>query len=425
MTTPTPTSIPPAFAEAFAKALPKDGRSNTLVVGEWHKDSEHLAFLQWHLAELKDTYGIRTIGLETSPFFNVFLWAYADGTLEKELGSKEAAQNYVKAVFQAFSDPDYKDNSIATANFSIAAIDAGITTVAYDSRDLLAEKKVAWSPDINAFLYHLAESAGESTPNEHLQAIRQAPQSFINKHPHHEFSWILGEVDWLLGLKPAYQTKLNAMEALIAAGHEKIAVGTLTSDGVSAVLFDALAEKTGNRLVIGGAAHSNGIGIHDNRFQQHHPEQNHGTFATHLQHLSPSAIAAEGRMAQVTASAIATTAVGQEIDTFAQYYFSHHSTRAIAGHRVTLMNLNNGKVSEMWQPDQTHERVVPLADKFPVPYGAAAADLPAIHAAHLNPLLIPEIRTAAEKVRAAMHGNNVLHKYLGPLVATKVEQSVE
>ena len=402
--------MPPDFAKFFEQALPKDGGRHILALGEWHRDVAQLKFLKKYLPELKEKYGVNGIGLERDAFFNVFLWAYADGTLEQQLGSQKNVHAYLRAVFAAFLERKYKDNAIATADITIAAMDAGMEVIAFDSRETLAATKQRWTGQIDELNDYVASRAKDRSAEAVLMDIRKHSKSFSAKHADKEHVWMLGEVDWLLGLKQEYQTKLNAMEQLIKIGHKEIRAGRLTSDGLSAALGLAQMPDVGNCVTISGSKHINGIGVHDQDFLPQHPEQVHGTFGHHLFAMRR----AEGSRADtVTAAMIATVAVAGTANEYSMGDFEDHHARAITGHTVAHWKLNNGtfrclwpssqKVEKLWQPPQDHPRVVPLEEKFPVPRRTTAEERPAIHAAHLDPLKTPAIKQAFDELRALMH----------------------
>ena len=401
----------PAFAEFFAKALPKDGGRHVLTLGELHNNPAHLKYLKEQLPVLKDTYGITSIGLEWSAFLNVFLWAYRDGTLRDQLGSQENAQAYLRAVFVACSDTLRKANAIAKADLAIAAMDAGIEVMGFDSRDILAEKKQAYSKFIKQLNSDVASKltvSGDKIPADMvLSNIRQSRENLTYWDEYTKRAWILEEVDWLLGLKPNYQPKLNALEHVIAVGHQEIEAGMLTSDGLSAALEQAQMLIAGNSITIGGAAHIKGIGTHNEKFSLHHPEQIHGSFGQHL--FAMGQATEHQRIHRVTAAMIATVAVVEKSNHWSKLDFSDPYNLAIAGHGVAWLNLDDGAVGKMWQPEQDHPCVVPLEEKFPVPDEAVEADRPAIHAAHLNPLKNPVIKEAFDALRSVMQGPSIVH----------------
>jgi len=68
-------AMEPAFKKFFDEALPKNGGSHTLTLGEHHATTEHLQWLQQHLPQLKNDYGITTIGVEYAAFVNPLFWA--------------------------------------------------------------------------------------------------------------------------------------------------------------------------------------------------------------------------------------------------------------------------------------------------------------------------------------------------------------
>ena len=425
MTEPKTAPMPPAFAEFLAQALPKDGGQHTLDLGERHVATEHLKFLKEHLPELKEKYGLTTIGSEKDVFFNVFLWAYADGTLKQQLGSKEKAQDYLRAVFVAYSDQNYKEHALEEGNLAIAAMDAGMEVTTFDSRFTLANSKQEYFSEIklkNQYLERLAKDNDNNPSVETFRSnIRKDSKQLNNLSRFVKFPWLLGEVDWLLGLKPEYKIKLDAMERLIEVGHREIGAKRLTSDGLSAVLQTAQMADRGNSLTISGVTHISGISSYHASVPEAHPEQIHGTFGKHL--FAMGQRQEFQRPHTVTAAVIATVADADIINRHLRDTFCSPRSIAIAGHQVAHLNLDDGTLGQMWQPEQdNHYCVVPLEKKFPVPDGAAAKDLPAIHLAHLDPLKNQAIKEAFDKLKTVMlEPSTVPNRYVKPPASRQLE----
>ena len=412
MPKPSTPAMPHDFTKFFEQALPNDGGRHMLALGELHDDVEHLAFLGQHLPEFKEKYGVQTIGLEREAFFNVFLWAYADGTLEKRLGSQEKVQDYLRAVFNAYSDPDYKSTETISADFAIAAMDTGIRITAFDCRDTLVQSKMKVLDEIrklNESVAGCVAMQGDGDSGDAIPYIRKHTKQLDTVDKETKFAWMLGEIDWLLGVNPNYQARLNAMERLIEVGHQEICAGRLTSDGLSATLQLAQMLDTGNGITISGSGHIDGLSQYYWGYDRNHYVNVHGTFAYHLSAIGEQS--EQQRPCTVTSAAILTAAIAKEFDQitkddFCYAYADDHlyaDVLAIAGNKIAHLKLDDGTVGELWLPPYGHPRVVPLEEKFPLPKGAAVKDIPAIHAAHLDPLKNPVIKQAFDELRALMH----------------------
>ncbi|MBX9726667.1 MAG: hypothetical protein K2X09_05320 [Rickettsiales bacterium] len=168
-----------------------------------------------------------------------------------------------------------------------------------------------------------------------------------------------------------------------------------------------MAAPNGNRLSIIGCAHIDGIGDLDEATPI---EKVHGTFGHHL--LAAGQRQAEPCPHHVTRAVIATAAGAKGLDGLAKdaLYF-YEPNRAAANTEVAHLNLDTGQVGTMWQPPPDHERVVPLEDKFPTPDVLnSLRDGPhkdrgrEYHKkAHLDPMMLPDLRKKANAVRAAMN----------------------
>lgn len=413
----TAPKMPAAFEAFLADALPLDGGNHTLALGELHDTTEHLKWLKQHLPELRTTYGITTIGVERPPWFNVFLWAYQDGTLEKQLGSEQMARKYLRAVNVACIVHGNRENALAIADLLLDAMDAHIPVVAYDSRYLRKQQKIDWeeiskvSTDIFTDMITRRATYTNCTAYEFAHGERTNPKTlWDNANGLLNFPWLLSEMDWLCGLHQQdpsitdYAARLKPIEQLIETGHKKIHQGRLTSDGLSAVILDAMALPQGNRLTVGGAAHLNGMGSATSIV---HPKYSHGTFGMHLVAAEQPASAKPPN--RVTSAVIATTQVRENIENNAKRRFEKPKYQATKGASTLHLNLDTGEVEPSWQPPEDHPRVVQLEEKFPNPrvftpsYSISRTKREAHAAAHINPLLMPDIKAAADDVRAAMN----------------------
>ena len=403
----TTSDMEPAFKKFFEKALPNDGHSHTLTLGEAHDTTEHLQWLQQHLSQLKTDYGITTIGVERSTFMNPLFWAYKDGTLAEQLGSKEKAQQYMQTVLMIIATDDCEENSYEQVKLLISAMDAGMDVVAYDSRNSYND----WQNKVH-------EGKGwvnnkHKKPEKYWQENRENV-SIRNKCIPESFPQFMMEVEWLRQLKPEYEKKFDAAEQLIACGHQKINAGALTSDALSATLFNAMARPTGNRITIGGVYHINGVGSLNklnglgSLNKPNEIEKIHGTFPHHLFAMGQPPEAQ--RPHQVTAAVIATTAVGKRINDYTKKsFFTDPIIQSVFGHHVSHLNLDHGNIEPLWQPPANHPCAVSLESKFskkPI-HNKNTDDVSLSNArteAHINPLLMPDIRAASDALRAAMHG---------------------
>lgn len=306
-------NIPTGVQKYLDNAWPRNGKVNTLALGEEHSWTDHMVWLKDHIDELIKR-DVTTIGLEMAPHLNVFLWAYQDGTLERLLGSHDKARNYICTIFN-FSN-QYQTKS-ELPELLLTAMDRGIAVVAYDSRYLLAQEKAKslkndgpetlqkaadklsaqQGIDGHTYQQHMRETSDSEAVfqlfNRLTLAAKDLPRDTVTLSQGHnllEFhytrltiqkAWLLNEVDWLLQSNPAYQQKLEAIEGLVETGHKKISAGSLTSDALSAVVFDAMAQHEGNRLTIGGVSHIAGMADWRGRAA----ERVHGTFDKHLREL--------------------------------------------------------------------------------------------------------------------------------------------
>ena len=405
---PTAPTMEPAFKKFFDEALPKNGRSHTLALGELHNTTEHLQWLQQHLPQLQRDCGITTIGVEHSAFLNPLFWAYKDGTLTAQLGGKIQAQNYVRTMLMARTHHSYRENTYMLANLLMSAMDAGMDVVAYDSR-------VSYTTVYDFWLHTVHNE--KKIPENDSQKNRENTDFLKNiiTGPNDEAqAWSTLEMAWLRQLKPEYKVKCDASKQLMACGHQKINTGALTSDALSATFFNAMARPTGNRITIGGAGHINGIGYkvagtNTSDFQQK-IYTIHGTFSHHVRTTGQSTETHQPH--KVTAAVIATTAVGEIIQSRAESRFCDPTYKSVLGHRVHYLNLDRGEINRLWQPEPDDDQVVSLEQKFPKkPFydSSSNSQTTDFTQAHINPLLMPDIKAASDALRTAMHGPSNEH----------------
>ena len=407
----------PAIRRFFDHVLPNDSGTHTLVLGEEHNYREHWDFLRQHLDQLDTQHHVQTIGLEIPAMFNVLLWAYQDGTLRQALHSDKAVRRYMRAVFKAVTIEDCEPSMEGAVDLAMAAMDRNIRIVAYDSRD---------ARTISPLIHGVMTSIPTQEEQRQEMLKRCAPKWLAEKaNP----TWVNHEMQWLLRTNPAYQPKLHAMDQLLTAGYHKIEQGKLTSDALSAVMFDTLAEP-GNRLVTIGVAHVFGTDAphpHTLHSRAPHPENDpnhvHSTLVDHL------AAIARRRPNDTVASAILGSS--EMIDNSTNWHYldliSDHA-RTVAERPVYVVDINRKKVTnhsylapEERTAEALHEvgfhmlagfaepeeprtiPIVPLREKFLPPAPAITGkEQEAHYRQHINPLLMPDIKRAADAVRDAM-----------------------
>lgn len=357
------TPLAPAIQEFLNDALPNDGGAHTLVVGENHTHPEHLTWLQHNPINAKHRIG--TIGVEHSPYMNVLFWAYQDGTLEQWFGSKDSAQAYVSKALIGVTKPEFHAAEQARIPFILDALDNGIRVVAYDSRHLLA---------LDRFLCN-------NTLNE-----LQSPKALLeNKNlaediaSQYDLKSSLESVVQLLDYKPEYRERLNTLESLIKEGNKK----GIGSDAISACVLDAMAAPNRNRIAIIGYGHLDGVGDKKRKV--------HGTFGQHL--------FAVGQPAEAQRPHKVTQAIMAAVVPHNQFYDRRESLvmtpgqHFIAAGDIHLVNLDHGTIQPFPKLSLQHPRVKTPEEAL----GSTA---------HVNPLLIPDIKRAADAVRVMMNGED-------------------
>lgn len=383
----------PTFQEFFSRALPANGTGNTLSLGENHQASEHWQWLQQHLPELIKNHQLTTIGIESPAFFTLLFCAYKDKTLEDRLGGKEQARNYLRAVLLSTVPANTQKSMSAQADFIMEALDSGLEVIAYDGRDSWQGWQHAWSKEIQEFRQNLQQIVRNDDLSASQQTWRTNP-SFLDAiaqgKPERKIPWVIDEMDWLFRQQPHYQKTLSAIESLISCGQEKIAVGRLTHDALSATLFNTMAKAEGNRITVGGVMHIDGVGDKD--------AQAHGTFGHHL-----SKIGGESSGHRVTHAILAGPVV--------QHMHKNRMAQAanqpkVRNHDLTALHLGSGTEETL-----RHNDGEPLTKLFSVdtllPREVArkfkSSERAAFVRSHVNPLLMPDIKTAADALRAAMN----------------------
>jgi hypothetical protein len=411
--------IKPEVAAFFDKALPRGGAGNILTLGEHHGKVEPLDFLREQLPRLAQNHHLGTIGLERNPSFNVLLWAYQDRILERELGSKEAAQGYLKDMFVAYTSPDFKTTAIARANLTIAALDSGLRVVAYDGRDRLGDLKNEFSGELKAFdadIKNKKDQAG--IEGEAVRAeIRKNPKTrqALSNTEGKSFPFLLREIDHWLKVKPKYKERLEAMENIITLGKEN----RIEGDAISATLLAAASDRDKNTMTIGGQVHIDGIGINNQKYNSQ------GTLPHHLEHTLPHALnfremQAAGRPApQVTRAVVAGTVILGDIIAGNQgrihgtgrYSHWYHNGQIVRDRQnngserptIPLIDIDTGKTTELARLEPKDPRLVDLVGRFPCVTVASGntvtpPPVPIERNQCINPLLNPRIKAAADEV---------------------------
>jgi len=310
----------PTVQEFFAAALPGKKGNHALVVGELHLYKEHLEYFTAQLPALIKNNNLGTLGVEYPPFMNVFLWAYQDGTLTKELGSQDAAKNYLRTAFLAASDPDYRETTLAEANLMIAALDKGIRVVAYDSRDTLEGLK---------------ERSQEKLDSLKDSGMR-ASSTFLDREE------MLQNADGMIRKNASYAARVKALETIIVAGQ----YNGIAEDTLSATLLHAGAAPGKNTIAIIGYDHINGV--------YEELSESQGTFADTLTKLTPKAMTVT--KAVVAGVGMATAIVDYQkgvLANIAEKKRANTFVDAIADSKLPtlLVNFETGKISEMPKPD--------------------------------------------------------------------------
>lgn len=377
----------PEVKKLFDDALPSNGGSHTLALGELHNYSEHSQYLADH-PKLLLNHGVSSIGIESPAFFNVFLWAYQDGTLERETGSKLNAKNYLRSAFVAFARPSFREGSIARANLAIAAIDNNIDVVAYDSRLTFKSAQQTFAKNISSAHAHDFDEFGLAHSGN--------------------YAWLFEEFS---RLSPPYKERTDAIESLIDLGHRRIREGKFDSDALSAIVFDTLAAPLGNRVTLGGIAHLDGFGL---EWERDPAEWVKGTFGNHLFHVQTPENNKCRHM--VTTAVIACTAMADEIMRDHKHKKLIRTNDVTAVMPIRLVDLERGTSTYLSHDDavapisrQEHIETPLKKSRFQLFSSRKKlesiihAEILETHSTQPDPLLMPDIKAAAEAVRAAMN----------------------
>ncbi len=404
-----PANIIPNIKQFLDTKLPATGGMHTLVLGEQHDHSEHLAWLTAHLDSLRDTHNVGTIGLEMPVLINVFFWAYQDGNLKGMLG-EENVKPYMDAIFAASHDPEFTDHAPEQARLATLALDKGFRVAAYDPRFATAKRKAAIATSWDNIINAVCDSADPSSQNQIEWGFRLDPslRTAISHDRTMKADWLIHEAEWICNAYPEYRTRLNAIEHLDTIGQKKIRQGKITEDALSMCHFNAMSVPDKNHILIIGHNHINGVGcLYGNgpKIHEQHGIANHHLFA--LQGMQ------KPRPHQVTRAVIAGIAMADDIESgiLKHEYDGVHKLYTGSQDTVPLLNIETGEVSSL--PPPAVPKVANLEEKFPR-YGTISdlfsgkkrrQEKDMLYAkTHINPLMVPEIKAAAANIAIQMNG---------------------
>ncbi len=416
------TTMPPKIKAFFDEALPSGQGGHVLALAEIHKEKSHLQWLCQHMPELVTEHNLGVVGLERSPYINVFLWAYRDGLLQAEMG-EEAAKAYLKEIFCSNSGY-WAENAPEEGELALSCMHHGVRVVACDSRDMFEEDIKGSADSISAL-----DAAIEFSATQHqlsIQEIRNqmrtdskmfadvvarasnvlqqklSPQEIKARAQHYETSikktkiselpdeikeaWVLEEVQALCRQRPAYYERLARQEKIIQEGRTK--TKPIGSDALSATLLYAANIPNKNSLTIHGFFHIDGLGEPDADMS----EYVHGTVPDHLVAQS------EGKL-RIRSAAIGDTDTIEDI--YQEYTQEWDRKGPIVVSRnptIDLIDLAKGDIGSMPKLDNVSTRRKMLKgfpDEFP-----ARAKTKALLEMRENPLLVKGIKRAFDAVYA-------------------------
>lgn len=272
--------IAPALKAYMNAALPVNQGGHVLALGEFHNQTANKDFLTEHITELADEHNVGLIAFELPIYLNVFLWAYRDGNLTVPETAPDGMDttSYLRDMVCLLKDPSHAEASAFPANLVIKAI---------DDRKKLGEGKTLEIACFDTRL-PLNQDIGPFS-NKKLPLVVNSNQAYpaYNADSIVKDSYILSEAKKLLAQNPVYQTRLENLEAVIAAQQKwnkmrsanSTAGKTISYDALSAALVKAMLpeDAQGNRknaITFSGLNHI--IGIEDPLFF------NNGTFEEHL-----------------------------------------------------------------------------------------------------------------------------------------------
>lgn len=396
--------IPPKLAEFWAQSFPEDGRQHTLVLGESHSHTSHRVWLRDHI-DLLCQHDVKALGCEQYPFMNVFLWAYADGTLTRKLGSQQAARDYLIDVFSLAHYPSAASQRRVTAELIINAIDRGLQVFCYDGR----KTRASFDHDIEYLhsQYPALATAfdGMAVESEKLRLTRQPLHAASEKQDKESdkfllsFQWLHHELGWLLHENSHYGKRLDAIENALHVGHRLIEEGRMGSDGLSACLFQALAPDEGNRLAIAGFGHIDGA----MKVKADVIKTIHGTFAEHLMVTQP----------KTRAGSVYTAVLGHEDKLEIHRANEAKRPRSLPrlAHAIAVVKIGDGSSESIHTFTAKDAERLHMEDALYEWYSrpdesveeTARQERTRVNR-FANPMLIPKMKKACDAVHAAMHG---------------------
>jgi hypothetical protein len=416
--------IPPNIQQLFDEALPADGGEQTLALGEFHGHNAHIQMLTSQMDALRTDHNVGTFGIEHYALSNLFIWAYADGTLENALGSKVAAANYLKVAYLLLLRPVIRASELATADLVVAALDHGEHAVFFDARrkipdlsDLVADKQnnLSYSPIVKML------SNPDTAQANLIHLLKQESGALYDAYEK--------EVGWLLCKNPAYAERLDALRQLIDQGHAEINADKLGSDALSALVFKTLSVPDKNRITISGLAHIDGAGA----LYEPSLERIDGSFAHHLFSKGTTP-----RPHKVTRAAIGSIAMLDAID------IAHEKSRielAAAPHKfprhrigepaIPMFDIETGEYRDFSAfPDLP---ATSLRDKLAATQSKQLGFLPRRNNAITldrweDPTLHPELSALAEKLRVLVNtpATNVTgERALASRLGTKADHDLD
>lgn len=426
-------TMPPNIAAFFSRALPKGQGEHVLALGEHHRHGEHIKFLDAHLAEIIERSYVGTIGIEAPTYMNVFLWAYADGSLTRKFGSAEKAKQYLLHMFVLSNEAEYESTIRAQVDLVTKAIDMGVRVVAFDARHVCQDEMKDYGDEIKQVHKQIVAKAADSglsrtafrekmfqdesvlksfmddTVEAELQAeLKEEGSDVVKqlaKHSGYEsiedyrdkgirddvgLAVMFHELERWIKRKPNYEARLNVMDSVIFSGR-KLQQHVMPCDALSATILNATKVPNKNVITLNGFGHIDGIG-----FNEENPYFNvHGAFHRHVELAQP-----EGGVApKVTRAVVASTSVGSKIhqdllNERRSYQYLLRETDA-----PILLALDSDMVKSMQMPNPRHPKLVSLEYK-----------VSAYHSSHhrhssgakscVNPLLISTVKQAYDDVFA-------------------------
>ena len=377
MTQNTPMS--PEIKAFVDKVMPKGRGRHVLALGEKHDEKDHTDYFNTHLSTLIHDHDLGTIGLEIRTYSNVFFWAYQDGTLEKMLGSKENARQYLRQVFSSYTG-EYKDAFIRKGELAIAALDQGVRVVGFDCRGSICN-------DFST----IADKKWRLSEEDKLK-MRTDKDSFPNYT--RTSAWMHTEVAELCRVNPVYRERIDRMERLVKLGQKK----KIGYDALSAIVMDVAAAPDKNIVTFSGDRHVDARGdVHDHG----DIEKIHGTFPDHIRWLghadstgffeNDTTAVPEVQTAIFAGNGWLPKMLEQRTPTSRKHgLFSQRDKPAVS------VNIDTDTVAPIPMPKK--EYVVPMLTRFMNPY--SLNDTKVTVSQRINPYLIPAIKQLADALRA-------------------------